>query len=158
MVPTESWRPFDDPLIKCEVRLWFDGRVVVFVHPRDWKLVVAGNPVPMVVTCGITQFKCEVASCGEFYRLGMPMDVRARDLPYDGPGDYGALVQIDWMRLVPEVLVQGLLKNPRALAKWRTLTSAEMRSHIAMIRRARLLSSQVERCLKVLRQLESNEA
>lgn len=145
--------PKDDPTIPCQVRLWHDGAIIVFVHPREWKRIVAGNPMPVIVNCHSYVFPAEVASWGEFYRSGSQWHLCVDDFPVPWPGDYDATARIDWLTLIPEVLLHGLQENVAPRASWLELSCTEMREEIALIRRARLASSQLQRSLDLLGRL-----
>jgi len=148
-----DYAPSDDTIIPCEVRLWQARSVTVFVHPREWKKVSIIMGVPMVVSsCGIT-FTCMVADCGEHYRMGMVDSVSPQDFGVPTHGDYPATARIDWPSAIPDLLRSGLEGSPQLLSTWRSLSSAEMRSHLAYILRARRAGVIVERQLAVLRSL-----
>jgi hypothetical protein len=150
--------PTDDVVIPCEVRLWEERSVTVFVHPREWARVSLWGGVPMWVTCHGVDFACEVFSGGEFYRSGNPKDLHPRDFDLPGHGDYAAQARIDWDEAIPDLVLAGIRSDPKLAERWKLLPLDEMRSRLNYVLRANKASSRTERSLNLLAELAGSSA
>jgi hypothetical protein len=145
--------PIDDPVVQCEVRLWFDQRVTVFVNPRNWRQISITGRMPLLISsCGVT-FSCVVASCGEHHRSGSPKDIGSDDFGVETLGDYPGLARIDWPAALPDLLLARLEESPELLATWQTLSCQEMRTRLSFVLRARNPGTVAARQLALLRRL-----
>ena len=148
-----NFAPEDDPVIPCEVRLWYGKDIVVFVHPSEWKKVSITGGTPMVVSFHDVTFPCRISGGAEFYSFGTPKTVVPSDFGVPTHGDYPATARIDWPLAIPDILRTGLEQTSELAAGWQSLPCQEIRKQLSTIFRARRPDEIANRQLALLRQL-----